>query len=84
MRETEPNPLPGVLWRSRGKPVSEISQMPLRERAKRYRQLSREARIHAANAKGDEQAAFMMYAGKWEQLALEAEAEAKADEGSHS
>ena len=33
------------------------------ERAKRYRQL---ARIHAANAKGEEQTVFMVYAGKWE------------------
>jgi len=40
--------------------------------------LAREARIHAANAKAEEQAAFIRYAGKWEQLALEAEAEAKA------
>jgi hypothetical protein len=46
--------------------------------------LAREARVHAANSKADEQAAFMKYAGKWEQLALEAEAEAKANEGSHS
>jgi hypothetical protein len=58
--------------------------MPPRERAKRYRQLAREARIHAANSKADEQAAFMVYAGKWEQLALEAEADAKTDEGSPS
>jgi len=64
--------------------VAELSELPLRERVKRYRKLAREARIHAANAKGDEQAAFMMYAQNWEQLALEAEAEAKADNGSHS
>lgn len=64
--------------------MTELSELPPRERAKRYRKLAREARIHAANAKGDEQAAFMVYAGKWEQLALEAEAEAKADEESHS
>jgi hypothetical protein len=64
--------------------LSEISGLPLRERAKRYRQLAREARVHAANAKADERAAFVKLAGKWEQLALEAEAEApaKADEGS--
>ena len=60
--------------------MTELSELPPRERAKRYRQLGREARIHAASAKGDEQAAFIMYAGNWEQLALEADAEAKADE----
>ena len=58
--------------------MSELSDLPPRERAKRYRKLAREARIHAANAKAEEQAAFIRYAGKWEQLALEAEAEAKA------
>ena len=58
--------------------MSELSEQPPRQRAKRYRELAREARIHAANAKAEEQAAFIRYAGKWEQLALEAEAEAKA------
>jgi len=58
--------------------LSELSEQPPRERARRYRELAREARIHAANAKAEEQAAFIRYAGKWEQLALEAEAEAKA------
>ncbi len=64
--------------------MSELSGLPPRERAKRYRQLAREARVHAANSKADERAAFVKFAGKWEQLALEAEAEieAEADEES--
>jgi hypothetical protein len=64
--------------------LSELSGLPPRERAKRYRQLAREARVHAANSKADERAAFVKFAGKWEQLALEAEAEieAEADEES--
>ncbi len=66
--------------------MTESSGLPPRERAKRYRQLAREARVHAANSKAEEQVAFIRYAGKWEQLALEAEAEveAKADEESES
>jgi hypothetical protein len=58
--------------------LSQLSELPPRERARRYRELAREARQHAANAKAEEQAAFVRYAGKWEQLAPEAEAEAKA------
>ena len=59
--------------------MSELFELPPRERAKRYRKLAREARVQAANAKGEEQAAFIRYAGKWEQLALEADAETKAE-----
>ena len=64
--------------------MTELSELPSRERAKRYRQLAREARIHAANSKAEEQATFIMYAGNWEQLALEADADAKAGEESGS
>jgi hypothetical protein len=58
--------------------LSELSGLPPGERSKRFRQLAREARVHAANAQADERAAFVKLAGKWEQLALEAEAEAEA------
>ena len=58
--------------------MTEISELPPRERAPRYRELAREARLQAANSKGEAQAAFVKLAGQWEQLALEADAEADA------
>jgi hypothetical protein len=54
--------------------LSEISKLPLRERAKRYRAHARETRIKAAQCTGEIRAAFLKIAGYWEQLALEAEA----------
>jgi hypothetical protein len=60
-----------------GNPMTEISELPPRERAKRYRELGREAAHQAANSKGEAQAAFVKFAGQWEQLALEAENDAK-------
>lgn len=57
--------------------MTDISRLPPRERATRYRELAREARLQAANSKADTKAAFVKFAGTWEQLALEAEAEAK-------
>jgi hypothetical protein len=59
--------------------MTEISGLPRQERAKRYRELAREARVQAANSKAHTQAAFMKFAGQWEQLALEAEADAAED-----
>lgn len=64
--------------------MTELSELPPRERAKRYRELAREARLHAANSKADKRDAFVKLAGKWEQFALEAEAEAKAGAGEGS
>ena len=64
--------------------MTELSELLPRERAKRYRELAREARVHAANSKADKRDAFVKLAGKWEQLALEAEADARAGEGSNS
>ena len=53
-------------------------RLPPGERAKRYRELAREARVRAANSKGQEaQASFLILAGQWQQLALEAEVEAE-------
>jgi hypothetical protein len=56
--------------------MTEISELPPRERAKRYRELAREAVHQAANSKGEAQAAFIKFAGQWAQLALEAENDA--------
>jgi hypothetical protein len=64
--------------------LTELSGLPPRERAKRYRELAREARLHAVNSKADKRDAFVKLAGKWEQLALEAEVDARAGEGSGS
>jgi len=58
--------------------VSEQSRLPLGERAKIYRAQAREARIKAAQCKGETQAAFIKLAGQWEQLAAEAEEESQA------
>jgi hypothetical protein len=58
--------------------VSDQSRLPLGERAKIYRAHAREARIKAAQCKGEVQAAFIKLAGQWEQLAVEAEEESKA------
>ena len=57
--------------------MTEISKLPPRERVKRYRDLAHEARVQAANSKGEVQAAFIKFAGQWEQLAREAESEAE-------
>ena len=64
--------------------MTDLSGLPPRERAKRYRQLAKEARVHAANSKADERAAFVKFAGKWEQLALEADADAEAEDEQES
>ena len=62
--------------------MTEISELPPRERAKRYRQMAREARLKAAACMGEIQATFIKSAGKWEQLALEADADAEPGETS--
>ncbi len=46
------------------------------ERAKRNRAYARDARLRAARYPAEMQAAFIKIAGYWEQLALEAEADA--------
>ena len=57
--------------------MSDISGLPPRERAIRYRTLAREAREKAAQCAGELKMSFIRVAGKWEQHALEADAEAK-------
>ena len=56
-----------------------ISDLPAPERAKRYRQLEREARVKASACMGEIQQSFIKLASDCNQLALEAEDEAKAD-----
>ena len=59
--------------------MTELSKLPPGEWARRCRELAREARRKAANSKGEAQTAFMKFAEQWEQLALEAEADAEDD-----
>ena len=61
--------------------MTDRSPLSPRERAKRYRELSRDALLRAARLKGDERAASITFAGTWEQLALEAEAKAEDESG---
>ncbi len=62
--------------------MTEISELPPQERAKRYRELAREARVQAANSKGEAQAALIKFAGQWgAKLALEAENDAEDEPG---
>jgi hypothetical protein len=57
--------------------MTDLSALPPRERARRYRALAREAREKAALCTGELQSSFIRVAEKWEQQALEADAEAK-------
>jgi hypothetical protein len=59
--------------------MTDLSGLPPRERAKRYRALAREAREKAALCTGELQSSFIRAAGNWEQQALEADAEIKPD-----
>jgi hypothetical protein len=60
--------------------MSVISEGRALERAKRYRELAHEARVQAAHSKGFplHVAAYIRMAGRWEELALEADANAGA------
>jgi hypothetical protein len=55
-----------------------ISELPPLERAKRYRQLADDARRKATMCIGEIQLSLIKQAGDWNQLAAEAEEEAKA------
>ena len=55
--------------------MSEMSKLPPRERAQAYRALAQQARVKAAQSKGDLQASFIKLAGDWELLAREVEDE---------
>jgi hypothetical protein len=56
-----------------------MSKLPPRERAKRFRAQALEARFKATTCTGEQQLSYIKLAGQWEQLAIEAEDEAKAD-----
>jgi hypothetical protein len=55
--------------------MTAISKARAAERAKRYRELAREARVQAARFKSVPryEGAYLRMAGRWEALALEAE-----------
>ena len=55
--------------------MSDIAKAVASERARRYRDLAREARVQAARCKGVAryEAAYLRMAGRWEEFALEAE-----------
>ena len=59
----------------------ELSRLPPKERAKRYRELAREDRLKAAQCVGDIQTALIKSAGEWAQLTLEAESEVEGKSG---
>jgi hypothetical protein len=59
--------------------MTKISELPRPERAKRYRAQAREARAKAMQCRDDMRTAFLKIAGHWDQLALEAEADAEAE-----
>ena len=58
--------------------MTELSDLPPWKRAKRYRDLAHDARRKAPQCTGEAQAALIKAAGKYEQLAREADEEAKA------
>ena len=57
--------------------MAEIST--LAERARQFRAQAREARFKAAQCHGPIQASFIKMAGQWEQMAIEAEDQIKAE-----
>jgi hypothetical protein len=56
-----------------------LSDLPLKERAARYRELATEAKREAAFAQGAERRAFMDIAGGWSRLAQLAEQQLQID-----
>jgi hypothetical protein len=84
MHEPEPIPLQCVFVCFWGIfTLTDISKLAPAEQAKRYRAEAHSARVKAALCSGPIQASFIKMAGNWEQLALEAEAEA-GDESAKS
>jgi len=55
--------------------MRELSKLPPLVRAARCRELANEARIQAAHSNGEARASFIKFAGQWERLARQAEAE---------
>ena len=61
--------------------MTAISKVAASERAKRYRELAREARAQAARSRSAprHERAYLGMAGRWEELALEADVDAEAE-----
>jgi hypothetical protein len=57
--------------------VTESSRLPPGERAKRYREFARSARLSGTTAKGELRDSYVKLAGQWEDLAHDADEEAK-------
>ena len=65
---------------SGGMSLSEMSKLPFRERAKRYRAQALDARLKATKNQGELQSSYITLAGQWEQLVKEAENQADEEE----
>jgi len=61
--------------------VTEFSDMPPFERAKRYRQFAADARSEAVNATGAAKKSYVIIAENWEKLAADIEASIKPKTG---
>jgi len=57
--------------------VTDFSQLPPLERAKRYRQLAEEARREASNAQGEARQSYCVIAEQWDRLAADVEKRAR-------
>ena len=60
--------------------LSEMSKLPFRERAKRYRAQALDARLKATKSQGELQSSYITLAGQWEQLAKAADDHADEEE----
>ena len=49
--------------------MADLSELTPTERAKRYREIARQARVEAANAQEDARYALLQLAAQWERLA---------------
>ena len=57
--------------------MTEFSELPPKERAKRYRQLAQDAEKLAGQSKGGIRESYLIMAEQWRKLADEVEAEQK-------
>ena len=57
--------------------MTEYSELAPRERAKRYRELAREAEKMAANSRNSVRQSYLVMADQWRKLADEVEADCK-------
>jgi hypothetical protein len=59
--------------------VTELSELPPRERIKRYRDFAIHARREAQSSKGDLRVSFLTIADHWDRLATSIEVQLKSD-----